>query len=536
MKINLPVTEAEHRLKPGQPIVSSTDLKGAITYANQSFIDISGFERDELIGKSHNLVRHPDMPPEAFADLWDTVKQDQPWRGIVKNRCKNGDFYWVEAYVTPIKENGRTVGYMSVRSAPAAEQIASAEKLYRDVKAGKAKIPRTLRRKSLLPSLVNQLSLSFGLLALLLIATSVVGMRRGDMPLLLGLSLFGATFALIAGIWLRRTLGGGFSRAIESLDLLAEGNFNVRVDVAAAGELSHLLTALESMRINTRAIIADVMHSARVLEEVAQWLKREMREVRERSSIQSGRAIVSTQELKGMLEFIQSLSENTHETVMAATQARGLVDTGNQQMSSSRTSSQRVVTVVGEARDTVESLNEAIEKIGAITETIREIADQTNLLALNASIEAARAGEQGRGFAVVADEVRKLAERTAISTQDITHRVEEIQQATLATIASMGGVAEQVEHGTTLIQASSDSLQEILGASNRTADLAHQIESGIQQQFNYANSAVSKMLEISELADNNSLSIQGIEEVTVNLLGRTAGELKQLVLKFEKSL
>ncbi len=261
-----------------------------------------------------------------------------------------------------------------------------------------------------------------------------------------------------------------------------------------------------------------------------------MREVKERSATQSGRANVSTQELQGMREFIQSLTENTHETAVAATQASGLVGTGNQHMANSRTSSQRVVAAVDEARGTVESLNAAIEKIGAITETIREIAEQTNLLALNASIEAARAGEQGRGFAVVADEVRKLAERTAISTQDITCRVEEIQQATLAALASMRSVAEEVEHGTSLIQASSDSLQEILTASNRTADLAHQIESGIQQQFSYAHNAVRNMSEISELAENNSLSIRGIEEVTINLLSRTAGELQQLVMKFEKSL
>ncbi|MBZ0092711.1 MAG: methyl-accepting chemotaxis protein, partial [Sulfuricellaceae bacterium] len=336
MKTNLPVTTLEHQLKPGQPIVTKTDTKGIVTYVNQAFIDISGFDRDELIGKSHNLVRHPDMPPEAFADLWDTVKQEQPWRGIVKNRCKNGDFYWVEAYVTPIKENGRTVGYMSVRGVPAAGQVAAAEKLYREVKTGAAKIPRTLSHKNFLPSIVNQIGFSFAILALLLIATGLVGMRRGDIELPLSLSLFGVTFALLAGFWLRQALGSGISRAIHALDQLAEGNFNARVDVAATGELSRLLTALESMRINTRAIIADVMHSARTLEEVAQWLKKEMHQVNERSVTQSGRANASSQELQGMFEFIQSLTGNTHETAVAATQTRGLVDTGNQYMASGR--------------------------------------------------------------------------------------------------------------------------------------------------------------------------------------------------------
>ena len=77
-----------------------------ITYVNRAFIEVSGYEEDELLGKNHNIVRHPDMPPEGFADLWACIKAGIPWRGLVKNRCKNGDFYWVEAYVTPITEDG----------------------------------------------------------------------------------------------------------------------------------------------------------------------------------------------------------------------------------------------------------------------------------------------------------------------------------------------------------------------------------------------------------------------------------------------
>ena len=119
MKINHPVTSNELFLDPQRPIVTKTDLKGAITYANRAFIEISGFDEHELLGVNHNIVvRHPDMPPEAFADLWETVKVGKPWRGLVKNRAKNGDFYWVEAYVTPITVQGVVQGYVSVRSAP----------------------------------------------------------------------------------------------------------------------------------------------------------------------------------------------------------------------------------------------------------------------------------------------------------------------------------------------------------------------------------------------------------------------------------
>ena len=109
MRTNLPVTGIEYPLQDGQSIVSKTDTKGRITYVNPTFVEVSGFAEEELIGKAHNIVRHPDMPPEAFADLWRTLQAGEPWTGLVKNRRKNGDFYWVVANVVPIKEAGATV-------------------------------------------------------------------------------------------------------------------------------------------------------------------------------------------------------------------------------------------------------------------------------------------------------------------------------------------------------------------------------------------------------------------------------------------
>ena len=138
MRNNQPVTQKEVMLPVGQAIVSTTDLKGRITAVNPVFVQISGFTEQELIGQPHNLVRHPDMPPEAFADLWATLQQGRPWTGLVKNRCKNGDHYWVLANATPIYENGQPVGYMSVRTAPTREQVAAAEGAYRDFREGRA--------------------------------------------------------------------------------------------------------------------------------------------------------------------------------------------------------------------------------------------------------------------------------------------------------------------------------------------------------------------------------------------------------------
>ena len=140
MKINQPVTNKEQTIKDGSILCSRTDVKGIITFANKTFVEISGFSMQELVGRSHNIVRHPDMPPETFQDLWETVKQGKPWFGLVKNRCKNGDFYWVKTTVSPVMNKDHIVEYMSVRSKPSRQQVVEAEALYRDIKSKKAEL------------------------------------------------------------------------------------------------------------------------------------------------------------------------------------------------------------------------------------------------------------------------------------------------------------------------------------------------------------------------------------------------------------
>ena len=188
MKINLPVTNVEHLLSETDSITTKTDLKGIIVYANDAFIRISGFTREELIGSAHNLVRHPDMPPEAFADLWRSLKAGRRWNGVVKNRCKNGDFYWVLANVTPYYEHGRLVGYMSVRSKPSAKQVATAAGAYRLFREGKAgnlkikdgKVVEETRIRALflaLKTIKARLILVIALMTLLAITLGVIGLN-----------------------------------------------------------------------------------------------------------------------------------------------------------------------------------------------------------------------------------------------------------------------------------------------------------------------------------------------------------------------
>jgi aerotaxis receptor len=177
MKNNQPVTQRQIPYPSGKYLVSKTDLKGIITYANETFVELSGFAREELIGQNHNLVRHPDMPPAAFADLWRTVQQGLPWRGIVKNRAKNGDHYWVKAFVVPVRENDHTVGYMSARSEPSTAEISAAEALYQSIGRSGGQLGRPL---SLLPriSVKARLLAIMGFMALMILGGAFIGVSN----------------------------------------------------------------------------------------------------------------------------------------------------------------------------------------------------------------------------------------------------------------------------------------------------------------------------------------------------------------------
>lgn len=137
MRVNLPVSTQEYAFPKGQTLVSTTDLKGRILYCNPMFIEVSRYEKQELLGQPHNMIRHPDMPEEAFRDMWETIASGNPWSAPVKNRRKDGSFYWVMANVTPLMQGDQPTGFMSVRTEATREQVQAAEQLYRQMQAEK---------------------------------------------------------------------------------------------------------------------------------------------------------------------------------------------------------------------------------------------------------------------------------------------------------------------------------------------------------------------------------------------------------------
>ena len=537
MKINTPITNNEILMQAGKPIVSKTDLKGIITYVNQTFMDISGYSREELMGKNHNIVRHPDMPVQAFAWLWDTIQQDIPWRGVVKNRAKNGDFYWVEAYVTPIKENGHTVGYMSVRNIPDRAEVNACEGLYKALREGKAALPKRGFRLDDV-SFQTKLNIIFGSMILLVGGCNLYYFMQAKTTLdyvIASIIGIGTLSGIIARIWLGGTVNRFLGRARHALGQIAEGNFNFTVSVDSRDEFGHILNELESMRINLRAIMADVMLAAKNVEARSRHVEQEMLYLSDRSNVQVDRITSISASVEQMHHAIESSNQHTKIAENMAKTTSVIVQRGSQQMASGIASVERIVGVVNESRGTLLLLHESIQRIEQLTQTIKDVAEQTNLLALNAAIEAARAGEQGRGFAVVADEVRKLAERTARSTVDISSTVSSIQQATETAVISMDNAVSEVGRSTGLIGESSASLSEIHAASDKTMEMAHEIAVMLQQQTVATESIAQDMSQIQALASSNTDSIRSTEHATEGLAG-TATELNLLVKHFEKSL
>jgi aerotaxis receptor len=435
MRRNLPVTQREYKLPPDATLLSTTDRQGRITYAYGAFIEASGFSREELMGQPHNIVRHPDMPPAAFADMWRTIGSGRPWSALVKNRRKDGDHYWVRANAVAMRRAGEIVGYLSVRTSPGEAEVAAAERLYAEMRAGRARHLAlqggVVVRRGLLGWLaVGQrlplaarvgvgvaLAAGPGLLAHALLAVGAVPAPVLPLAAALGAACgFGWLWVqLIAP--LRRITGQAL--AVASGEAVRPIVFD-RVD-----EIGALMVAVNQSGLNMRALIDDVAEQVGGLTAASGEIAAGSRDL-------SARTEQSASSLQQTAAAMEQLTQTLQHNLQSARQVSEL----SQQ-------AKAVATVGGQAmRSVVEQMtqiSESSRRIADIVGLIDSIAFQTNLLALNAAVEAARAGEQGRGFAVVAAEVRALAQRSAAAAREIKTMID----ASAAAIATGGDTVGQ---------------------------------------------------------------------------------------------
>lgn len=481
MRTNLPVTQREHPFPRGATLVSTTDLQGRITYCNPSFIEVCGYERDELLGQPHNLIRHPDMPEEAFRDLWATIAAGRPWSAVVKNRRKDGDHYWVMANVTPLMEGDQPVGYMSVRTEASREQIEGAERLYGEMREEHARgsLVHVLRAGRVVDlSLAGRARslLQFGTSCRLMLRASLLAAAGAVAGMMLSPWAAALAVAMLAavGTWmLQRIAIAPLVPLLRFANRMAAGDLTQALPAQRADVAGQLGQALHQLDVNLLSIVRDARNEVERMRGGTHDIAGRNQDLAARTESQAASLEQTAASMEQITGTVRQTADAAQQAATLATQSMEVAERGS--------------AAVGELGRTMDDIAASSTRIGEIVQVIDGIAFQTNLLALNAAVEAARTGELGRGFAVVAAEVRALAQRTAGAAKEVKLLVE----ASAATVRA----------GTQRAQAVRCTMDESLAAARSVGSLVGEIGAGTREQLlgiSQVNEAVSQMDGITQ--------------------------------------
>ena len=521
MRNNLPVTNQEYVLTDTETIVSKTDLKGNITYVNQDFIRISGFSEDELMGAPQNIVRHPDMPEEAFADFWETLKKGKPWTGLVKNRSKNGNFYWVEANAAPLILNHQIVGYTSIRIKASREKIIAAEAAYRAIKQGDTSleiIEGVARQRpafswlKLIPDMTLATKMSAFIMAnIIMFACITLSLFLAPSTTVssyiqtaLGLSVLGILVTGYCGWCLFQNIIPPLKNIMGDIQEMSEGNLAEHLHSHGNDEIGQTMQSLRVLQTNLKLLIGQIKESTSQVHLGADEIASGNADLSERTESQASSLEETASSMEQLTSAVRQNSENSQEA--------------NQLVMSTSQFAEKGGEAVAKVVHTMNSISESSQKISDIVGVIDGIAFQTNILALNAAVEAARAGEQGRGFAVVASEVRNLAQRSATAAKEIKHLIDNSSDIVIA--------------GNSLVSEAGDVIHEVLEGIRQAAAIMHDITQASLEQTAGIEQVNQAVIQMDQMTQQNAVMVEEAATSSGNLRHQ-AEALRGLIESFK---
>ncbi|MDN7610568.1 methyl-accepting chemotaxis protein [Burkholderia multivorans] len=504
MRNNQPVTQQEFDFPDDATLMSTTDADSVITYANTAFAQVSGFSNDELVGQPHNVVRHPDMPRDAFADMWATLRRGEPWTALVKNRRKNGDHYWVRANAVPMMRDGVPVGYMSVRTKPPRDEIDGADALYRAIREGKAGRRRFHKGLVIRTGLLRVASLTQTMsvrtrvhAALAVLAPAVVGAAYACGLSGAGLAVFGTATAgatAVAALWLDAQIVRPLKRLHDQALNVATGASRRGVRMNRVDEIGMTLRTINQLGLMLRWLVDDVTEQVHTVQRASN----EIAQGNDDLSARTEQAASSVQETAASMAEMTTTVDSNAETALQA----------NRLAMSASDAAERGGQAVSDVVATMREITDSSRKIADIIGVIDGIAFQTNILALNAAVEAARAGEQGRGFAVVAGEVRALAQRSA-------HAAKEIKTL-------IGASVERVESGARRVDEAGRTMEDIVAQVKRVSDLIAAISASTAEQSTGVAQVDQAVVHLDTITQQNAALVEQSAAASASLKQQAA--------------
>jgi len=532
MSVQLTITDKETLVPENTFIYSRTDPKGRITEANQAFATLSGYSVEELVGKPHNMVRHPDMPKQAFADMWKSLKAGRPWQGIVKNRRKDGGFYWVFVTVSPVRgQGGHVVGFQSLRLKPTREQVTAAAAVYRGIQQGNRSLSiedgRAVPNHSALMRQFTRPDLRFAVAAWLGLLASAAGLwfefGAANSPIARALACTAFVLGALGSLLVLLSTLPNLLRDLDQIEsfldaLLSTGDFTVPFSLNQRGRSGKIACKLGLLTGWIQSTVHCIQDAVVPVEQGTDQVRIAIEAIDDAANAQNmatASVAAATSELdltiREVAEHLQSTESAVKETGRKAEEGAAVTHRASDRI-------QELSEVVRAASVEVEALGKSSAEISMIAGVIREIADQTNLLALNASIEAARAGDAGRGFAVVASEVRTLADRTMKATAKIDSILETIKGDSDRAIAGMRSGATHVSSGVALVQEASGALTDINSLMSESVRRVSEIATASAQQTEAINEISCNITRVAAMTDQNARVVKQTSQLIGGLM------------------